>query len=760
MKNDNLVVCYEGIQRIYRNAVVRFLRSSFSQSFPPGDSLNKLRAPFQKEWDQIKQNAHAARKSGELATPINDDFDLLSVNHFFNLFDAYYDVLCPFISKDVQEKKQQRQALLSWMKTIKNLRDPLSHPSEEDFSREDSFMLLDSARRVLSRLNLQEDADRIKKITDELIGYLSSNLRREPLESQLPQREAIVIDFIGRKKEKKDLWEWFKDPVSRRWALSGEGGKGKSALAYNFALEVKFEAPQPFQTVFWLTAKKVRFLEGSVIATEPDFSDLDSVLSRILTFYGWVDEVAYPTESKRKKVLELLDEFPALIVVDDVDSLESENEDAIEFFSLHLPETKSKVLFTSRRIIFGMGGTTTHVKGFDAHEAAEFILSRCQSMELDSRAFDQKTIQRVLSVTEGSPLYIEELLRFTPTVSSVSEAIKLWESRKGNAARQYALGRECDLLTPNARKVLLASSICPHAISFAEIESISGLDTQTVTAALQELQKLFLFPKPKLIEGEQRFEINLNTKALICEVYGNDDTYRRLQEACRVIHNGVSETGRGAIGAIIRQAIFLEKTSKYEEAEHLLLNALDKYSSNPDLIGVLGKIYKSWQPSRITDAREKFNRAWQLKSSKIEMYEHWWLMEIKEREWTKAAKAADNGLGILRNNRKLLYLSGYAHSRLAKELKRGLHVEKANKEIELAKNNLERALKIKHENDFWEMELNSDIYRALVIISEIASNEKNMRHYLKLWLERHPEDHNAISEGERIAQKYGATGLE
>ena len=755
MSHDNLVICYEGIQRVYRNAVVRFLRTALSQAFP-SDYLDKLHSPFQKEWDQIRQNALSARQSGELASPLNDDFDLLSVNHFFNLFDVHYQVLCPSRSSSSEtEKKKQKQTFLSWLKTIKNLRDPLSHPSEEDFSREDSFILLDSARRVLLHLNLLEDASKMKPLMDKLLGHLSPDLRREPLESQLPPRESIVIDFVGREKEMMDLWDWFRDPVSRRWALAGEGGKGKSALAYNFAISVKFEAPEPFQTIFWLTAKKRRFLEGAIVSTEPDFTDLDSVLARLLTYYGWVEEAEYPTESKRKRVLELLNEFPALIVVDDVDSLETEHEDAIEFFSLHLPRTSSKVLFTSRRTIFGMGGTTTHVTGFSEKDAEQFILSRCEAMELDPLAFDKKMVQRVVKATEGSPLYIEDLMRFCPAVRSVAEAVKLWETRDGDEARRYALGRECELLTSNARKILLTACICPHAASFAEIESISGLRSEAVTAGLQELQRLFLIPKPKLIEGEQRFEVNLNTRALINEAYGSDDTYRRIGEACKTILEGVPEIGRGAVGAIIRQSIFLERAGKYEEAEQLMLNALNRFPSNPDLIGVLGKIYKSWQPPRITDAREKFLRAWQLKSAKLDMYEHWCQMEMREREWTKAATAAERGLKLLPDNRKLLYSSGYARSRLAKEFIGGRHMEKAGRELGKARVSLERALTLPHDNDIRETNLSADIYRALVIVCELTSDEKNMRRYLKLWQDKHPKDPDAISEWERISRKYG-----
>jgi len=733
---------------VYRNAVVRFLRSSLSEAFP-NNATDKLREPFQKEWEKIKSDALQARESGELESKIIDEFDLLSVNHFFNIFDVHYKVLL----KDDSEEKHKKP-FLNWVKEIKNLRDPLSHPSEEDFTFEDAFRLLDCARRVLLRLNLTVEVNGVKDLVTKLLTrYPTMSSSREPLEDRLPPRESVVIDFVGRGKEMEELWEWFLDPVSRRWALAGEGGKGKTALAYNFAFDVKLKAPQPYQTVFWVSAKRRRFLEGLTVGiNEPDFYDLDSALSTLLNQYGWLDEIDFPIESKRKRVLELLNEFPALLVVDDVDSVEVENEDAIEFFSLQLPLTRSKVLFTSRRTIFGMGGTTTHVAGFYADEVEKFIISRCQLLELDKAIFSHDIVEQIAEVTEGSPLYIEDLMRLTASTGSVKEAIKLWKEKGGGEVRKFALGRECDFLTPGARQVLFTACVCPANASFPEIEEVTGLSRETITRSLQELQRLFLVMKPKLIEGEQRFEVNINTRALVYDVYGGTEQFRRIEDAHKTISGQMERVGRGEVSAIIRQGIFLLRVSKHKEAEQLLVNALSKYAGNPDLFGVLGVVYKAWKPARLSDAREKFNRAFQLKCAKQEMYEHWYEMEEREKEWTMAALAAEKGLKIFPKNKKLLYLAGTARSRLSRELRSGLHKEKAGEEFSLARRHLEAALRATV--DFRDKWLDAKIYRALVLTFEQTGNKRKMEYYFKLWKKQFPEDLDLVSELERISKKY------
>ncbi len=752
---DNDSICYQGIQRIYRNAVVNFFRIKLSALFPT-DFEARIKALFKPdEWTDIEEAAAISRKTQELSAEVKDNIDLLGVNHFFNIFDKFFnDLVDVEIDNKNADKKRKKQNLLGWVRSIKNLRDPLSHPAEEEFSYEDAFVMLDCARRVLLVLDLADDAQTVKNHMEGLKGApLSDPEGPRTLETRLPPRESIVVDFIGRGDETEVLWNWFDDPVAKRWALSGDGGKGKSAIAYNFALEVADKAPTPFQAVFWLSAKKRMFVDGTVVNIgTPDFHDLESVTSAILNCYGWSDEINHPLETKRNRCIQLLNEFPCLLIVDDIDSLESENENAIEFLSLEVPNTRSKVLFTSRRVIFGMGGTTKRIEGLIKEDAERFILSRCKLMDLDQSLFNKDIIGKIFTVTDRSPLYMEDLLRLTAVVP-ISDAISLWKEKEGKDARKYALGRECEQLYPSAQKVLFTACICPGPISFAEIEAIVGISSDELSSALGELQKIFLFPKPKIIEGEQRFEVNTNTRTLVREVYGSSDGYIRLASVHRAISSGIHASGRGDIAAIIRQVLFLVRGHRHTEAETLLLNALRKYVENVDLLGMLGWVYKMWRPIRLTDAREKYARAAQLKNTHEDMYFHWARMECDQSEWTKAYTAADKGLAIIPNSKRLKYLSGYSRSRIGKELVQSFSPEKANKYFMEAKKILESIILDKSEISECDKSTTSDAYRALVIQSEGQRDKPEALRYLSLWKSAFPEDPSFISVAERINRK-------
>jgi hypothetical protein len=142
MALSNLTLCYEGIQRIYRNTVVRHIRERLTRSY--GDeAAGRVRQLLAKEWEGIKRNADAARSAGYVSAPLADDFDVLSVSHFFAIFEKFHAELLP------AGEDGPRRALLGYMREIKAVRDPMSHPADADLRIADAARVLDSASMAL-----------------------------------------------------------------------------------------------------------------------------------------------------------------------------------------------------------------------------------------------------------------------------------------------------------------------------------------------------------------------------------------------------------------------------------------------------------------------------------------------------------------------------------------------------------------------------------------------------------------------------------
>lgn len=108
-----------------------------------------------------------------------------------------------------------------------------------------------------------------------------------------------------------------------------------------------------------MSAKKRRFAEGTQVAIgHPDLWDLESALDRLLVDFDWSEHRSKPLEAKAALVAELAREFPASVAVYDIDSLDAEAENAIEYLTHDLTAAGAKVLLTSRRAIIGMGKAT------------------------------------------------------------------------------------------------------------------------------------------------------------------------------------------------------------------------------------------------------------------------------------------------------------------------------------------------------------------------------------------------------------------
>ncbi|WP_420612459.1 hypothetical protein [Candidatus Spongiisocius sp.] len=60
----------------------------------------------------MSANAELRRQTGELDNPLVDEFDYLSVNHFYNLFERYFTILFPDIS---ETPDRTYKALREWV---------------------------------------------------------------------------------------------------------------------------------------------------------------------------------------------------------------------------------------------------------------------------------------------------------------------------------------------------------------------------------------------------------------------------------------------------------------------------------------------------------------------------------------------------------------------------------------------------------------------------------------------------------------------
>ncbi|MBI4890910.1 MAG: tetratricopeptide repeat protein [Acidobacteria bacterium] len=745
---DNNAICYQGIQRVFRNAMVGFIRERLPRAFP-NDHLQQMKRLFGESWTKAATNATQSRETGGTATTIRDDYDLLGVNHFFEIFDRFFDKI--FSANGGHPSTQPRPVkskLLGNLKQMKDCRDPLSHPVEEEVPYDEAFGLLVDAKQILDALGLSVEAAELAKLRDSLAGGPTagaSALR------QLPPQDSIYMEFVGRTGLLEQVKSHFDQLDNRRCLLAGDGGKGKSAVAYRYAQQLA-DAPGRFQLIVWLSAKRRRFQEGKVVSIDsPDFSTVDDAVNRLLSEYGAVtDDFSKPFEERKRLLLDYLNSYPAFIVGDDIDTL-LEDSDVVSLFTYEIPHTQSAVLLTSRRDIPGVRSYV--VKGFEKDEAESFIRSRVHLYGLDGQQFTPQVISELVKVTDGSPLYMDDLLRLTRIVD-VKKALSTWAERRGDEARKYALQREMERLSQDGKKILVAAAVTDGPISYAELESILEMSEDRLLSALSELQTLFLFPKPKVIEAEQRFDINLNTKKLVRLVEGQSDFYARIERASKMLRGQMPEVASGMVGALIRQAQLRLNADRYQESEQILLEALEKYPQAPDLHSFLGYVYK--RMGRLADARTQFESAAKLKSGRRDMYLQWVGMEIGEKEWSRAISVADRAIKVFPDFYEVMERKIFAKKQAGFDFHRGMHREKAEKMWREAADDAKAYIKSPEALSGGERAISSAIYCAAVICLDMLGDTRERNRWLEDWEAEHPGDPQVERQRQILIQKHGS----
>jgi tetratricopeptide (TPR) repeat protein len=411
--------------------------------------------------------------------------------------------------------------------------------------------------------------------------------------------------------------------------------------------------------------------------------------------YGFSSDVNEPLNNKRDLLLELFNELPVLLIVDDLDSVQPENEDAVEFLTIDVGQTKTKVLFTSRRQFAGLGNTKTVVAGLGLTESLLFIETKGLAVDLSPKALTNSAMSEIFELCEGSPLYMEDLLRLAKAVG-VDQAIQSWRNSGGDTVRRYALERERAMLTPLAQEMLDICALAGRPLTLAELAAVAHCREESVAGAVDELQRLHLVPAADDSNGESSFQVNTNLGLLVRGTPAFEDRWKRYENALKSVSGEeFSPSHRSTVRDSLRRANLQLAADSPIEAERTLQGALETCPEDPHLFGLLGVVYAKFKPQRAVDAREQWERAYALGSKDKRMYVNWVYLELHESKFDRARDAAMRGIERVKNDAELLELAGYASSELAKRYAASLNEDKAAKEFMRSDSLLSKAIRLR-----------------------------------------------------------------
>jgi tetratricopeptide (TPR) repeat protein len=473
--------------------------------------------------------------------------------------------------------------------------------------------------------------------------------RVRPIYSDLPDRDFICPDFIGRHDYLAKLFAWLADDFTCVRVLAGEGGLGKTSIAFQFASEVARANLIDAEAVIWLTAKRYQFravsneyeqLINCHFSTSRElFEALAKNLGEVRTDWSEIDDQDFP-----RLLRSLGQHINVFFVVDDLDSLDIDDQKRCIEVCQQLAGLGSRFLFTTRKNATASTSTAIEVDGLEEDDYAKLIDSWQDRLKIAE--ISPKDVRRLRETTHGSPLYTESLLRLVKNGMPVGEAISKWKGNLGVEVRNAALKREVTQLGQEARKVLVAAAILGEC-SLAEIKVATDYSDQTLLDSTNELQSLFLLHAPA-IASQPRFSISKTTTDLIvglgAELIPDFSAFQERIRSKR--HKAQGENQKiNAVGVAVNQAMALVSAGDPEGA----LKTVDEVNQslknrNKDLWFLRGRVLLKFSKPRLAEAKAAFIKAFDLGQRKALFFGMWYDTALDLEQFEGAVEVATSAI--------------------------------------------------------------------------------------------------------------------
>lgn len=477
---------------------------------------------------------------------------------------------------------------------------------------------------------------------------IRASFRKDRLQHNLPDRSFICAKFVGRDSILNLLWRWLGDDLSHMKVLAGEGGLGKSSIAYEFAERVSETPGVPFEQVIWLTAKEQQFKafdDQYVSVPERHFSTYEELLFAICSKLPFTtDELEGTSTLELKRMVKSgLTETPSLFIIDDVDSLlQDEQKKVFELGSI-IASSSSRLLLTTR---FNQSVSTDNVFKLEGLTMPDEFPQYMETLQerLQFPPLNQSEIEKIHATSEGSPLYSESLVRLLKWYS-VSESISQWQGSKGVAVRDAALKREIDTLTSEAKRILLTVATLVEA-SAIELCEVLGYPSEQIERCLAELEALFLVAAPALA-SVRRFRIPENTRRLVQDNTDKliTDRVRFDKDLATFRKNSLRTPTRDArVASAISQAAAFVRVGNISTALTTIQDARRKTKNHFDLLSYQATLYMKDNPKKPDLARKLAREAVNKGARKNEVFECWFEAEWAVNHYIGALEAAEAAL--------------------------------------------------------------------------------------------------------------------
>lgn len=475
---------------------------------------------------------------------------------------------------------------------------------------------------------------------------LNPNFSLDVVDHNLPPRETIVSNFIGREDELKKLWEWMADQFSRIRLVWGFGGLGKTSLVYKFAESFVAASPRPFKKVVWLSAKTENYFAYKD-SYEPsfriDYSDEITFLTALLLELGALtDEITDASDnSLRRRAIEHLKIFPSLIIVDDVDTLDDTQQLRL-FHNVQnlISQTNSKAVVTARKSLNVLQDIAIHMRGLKFDDFCEFLEARCRIMGINLPCSPQsQEMKSFYGVTDGSPQFAQSILRLSEGGEKFHRVLERWRGTDGEGVRRAAFEREVSRLkSPECRALLVACILSPT--SNVEISTICDLSSSQVEEVIAQLRQFALVAYDSNLPGGAKIvvptSVAMMRELVELRVTDREELKRRCKE-----HRRRDRPAQVVVADAISRSVALLRDNRCYDAIKVIEASLNKIENNGDLLCMLGRCLYQSGPDRYTEAEAAFGKSFNNKCVRRELFDYWVRVRKERQDWDGVVEVSE-----------------------------------------------------------------------------------------------------------------------
>lgn len=463
--------------------------------------------------------------------------------------------------------------------------------------------------------------------------------------NNLPPRDPSFIEFIGREKDLVGIWNWFLDEHSPVKLLSGFGGVGKTTLVREFVEDVVRTSPSGIEKVVWLSAKQAVYtaIQGRYhLASRVDFTDVISLLKAILNELG-EPEVNYLEIDDKDELVEQLIEnlvhLPALLVVDDLDSLPLDLQQEAFHTLLHSFITASakapkasKCMITARLDLGAAPSQLLKIRGLVLDDFFHYVVQSAETIDLPWHpSGNSQIVSQFHSITEGSPIFADAVLRLISLGEHVEDALKRWKGADGEEVRKFAFERELSNLTDSQIRTLYAALVLGQCY-LEELVVILNSNSAMLRDAVAELRKYHLLSSGS--SGAQGISLAVPSSLQLMRDVVRKRVHdpKRIDDECARLRSQSNNKSLVA-GRITQRVVAIWQDGDSNLALDVAKQGVSENSKNPDLYCLLGRAYLRLSVADYKNAEINFREASTLGCNRQELPQLWVEAKVGLLDW-------------------------------------------------------------------------------------------------------------------------------